>query len=48
MIETLGQLTTLANAIKEFEPDVDKEYIFDQTNVIGKSLGSLLAFGYDL
>ena len=48
MIETFGSATTMANAIKEFETDVEKEYIFEQTLVIGKSAGNLLAYSYNI
>ena len=47
-METLGSTTTLANSIKEIELNVEKEYIYEQTLVIGKSAGNLLALAYDI
>ena len=48
MIESIGQGTTLANAMKEFSLSVEKEVIYEQTLTIGKSMGALTAFAYDL
>ena len=48
MFESMGQGTTLANALKEFTLHVDKEVIHEQTLVIGKASGSLLAFAFDV
>ena len=48
MFETMGSGTTLANSIKEFETDVDQDWLYDQTLTIGKSAGSMLAYAYDI
>ena len=48
MFESMGQGTTLANALKEFTIHVDKEVIHEETLVIGKAAGSLLAFAFDI
>ena len=48
MFESMGQGTTLANAVKDFTIHVDKEVIHEETLVIGKAAGSLLAFAFDI
>ena len=44
----MGQGTMLANAVKEFDVDVEKEFIYEQTLIIGKSVGYLFAFSFDI
>ena len=48
MIESMGQAATLSNAVKEFTLDVDEDQIYEQMLLIGKSMGSLLAYSYDI
>ena len=48
MIESMGQAATLSNALKEFHLKVDKEQIYEQTLLIGKGFGSLLAFAINV
>ena len=48
MFETVGTGTTMANTIKEFNWDCDSDIIYEQTLIIGKSAGSLLAFAIDI
>ena len=44
----MGQAATLSNAVKEFTLDVDEDQIYEQMLLIGKSMGSLLAYSYDI
>ena len=48
LIETFGSFTTLTNQVKTLEYDVDSEEIYEQTLVIGKSFGTLIAVAYGL
>ena len=38
----------LGNTVKDFDIDVEREFIYEQTLVIGKSMGYLLAFSFDI
>ena len=48
LIESMGQSATMSNAIKEFHLKVDKDSIYEQTLLIGKASGALLAYAFDL
>ena len=46
-IETMGQSTTMANALKEFTFDLDADVLREETSTIGKAAGSLAALALD-
>ena len=48
LIEVMGMGTSLANALKTFELDVDKELIREEMTNIGKPAGSLLSFAFNV
>ena len=48
IIESMGQAATLSNAVKEFTLDVDKDQIYEQMLLIGKSGGSMFAYAFDV
>ena len=48
MFETVATGTTMGNTMKEFEWDCDSDIIYEQTLIIGKSAGSLMAYALDI
>ena len=48
LIEVMGMGTSLANAVKTFQFDVDAQLIYEECTNVSKPAGSLLAFAFNL